>query len=121
MARVITLETDGSKGTLDTSIFSGGTSSLIGEAIISFPITTEENISKVTIPSLLITNSNFKSFNYFPLVSTDHQSLDDFDWDNLSFKIQNIIDQFSFDIVAIAQNQTWGDYNIKYIITWQIQ
>jgi len=63
-----------------------------------------------------ITNVNLKTVCLIPIVSNDHNSLDDFQWDELSFNIENIIDNTSFDIRANAPNGSWGNYNIKYLI-----
>lgn len=95
----------------------GGTS-ITGTAVMSFPAAgAQEDASKVTtVLNALITAANLKSVSFMPIVSADHDSLDDFAWDGLTFNIENIIDNVSFDIRATAPNGTWGDYNIKYLI-----
>ncbi len=72
--------------------------------------------AKTTIANLILTNSNFKSFSFFPKENTDH-NFDDFIAECVSFSISNIQDNVSFDIVASAPNNTWGKYKINYIIT----
>lgn len=74
-----------------------------------------DNNAKVTIASLLVTNSNFKSFSFVQKSNSDHD-LDDFFAEGITFSIQNIQDNTSFDIVASAPNNTWGKYKITYKI-----
>jgi len=69
----------------------------------------------LTIASLLITNTNIKSFSYVQKSNADHD-LDDFVGANIVFAIQNIQDNVSFDIVARVPNPTWGKFRIAYKI-----
>lgn len=87
-----------------------------GTAVLSFPETPEDSFAITTIANTSITNALVKSVSFIPLVSSDHDSLDDFQWDGLTFNIENIVDGVSFDIRATASNNTWGDYNVKYLI-----
>ena len=97
----------------------GGSNNFLNNTTtLSFPLLNEEDSTSVTISSLLITNTNFKGFSYIPLVSLDHDSVDDFQWDGLNFNIENIIDNVSFDIRGQSSNNTWGNYNIRYIIIY---
>jgi hypothetical protein len=75
----------------------------------------DDNIVK-TILNTQITNSRFLSFNYLPQ-ETSETSLDDFNLNGVSFNIENIIDNTSFDIRATAINSASGNYTIKYIVT----
>lgn len=75
----------------------------------------DDNIVK-TILNPQITNSRFLSFNYIPQ-ETFETSLDDFNLNGVSFNIENIIDNTSFDIRATAINSASGNYTIKYIVT----
>lgn len=70
----------------------------------------------LTIANLLITNANLKSFSYIEKSNINHD-LDDFVAEGVSFSIQNIQDNVSFDIVASVKNNTWGKYKITYKIT----
>lgn len=94
---------------------------LSGIAILSFPIATaqEEDTIVTTILSSLITNTNIKGSSFIPDVSSDHNSLDDFAWDKLTFNIENIVDGISFDIRATSTGDSWGDYQLKYLITYE--
>lgn len=96
----------------------GSVNVLTNNVTFSFPVLVEDESVLLTVLSVLITNSNFKSFSFLPLTSIDHENLDDFQWDNLGFNIENIIDNVSFDLRATSANQSWGNYNIKYIITY---
>jgi hypothetical protein len=84
------------------------------------PATTESGNAKVTIANLLITNANFRSFSFLPLENADHR-FDDFTVEDISFAIQNIQDNVSFDIAASAPKNTWGKYQIKYSIVINTQ
>ena len=110
---IIITKVNGAKGEPGTS-----SNIITNVAVLAFPTIQEDGSTTITIPSVLLTNANFKNFSYLPNVSTDHDSLDDFQWDELNFKIQNIIDNVSFDIVATSTQGTWGNYNIKYTITY---
>jgi hypothetical protein len=68
------------------------------------------------VVSATITNANVKTVSFVPLVSSDHDSLDDFQWDEIQFNVENIIDNTSFDIRATSSNNSWGSYNVKYLI-----
>jgi len=74
-----------------------------------------DGIATVTIPSLLVTNDNFKSFSYVAKENTDHDLID-FVAEGIIFSIQNIQNNVSFDIVASAPRSTWGKYKITYKI-----
>ena len=104
---------------LDTTGVGGGVVNVLTNNItFSFPTLIEDESVLLTVLSPLITNLNFKSFSFLPLISVDHENLDDFQWDNLQFNIENIIDNVSFDLRATAAKESWGNYNIKYIITY---
>lgn len=81
-----------------------------------FVFTSESDYSSVTIADTSITSAGIKSFSYIPIETTS-TSLDDFKLNGVSFTIQNIIDNTSFDIVANAINNATGTYTIKYLIT----
>jgi len=87
-----------------------------GTAVLSFPAAYEDSFAITTVLNSTITNALVKSVSFIPLVSDNHDSLDDFQWDGLTFNIENIVDGVSFDIRATASNNTWGNYNVKYLI-----
>lgn len=87
------------------------------ELDFGFQSSDEGDIAKVNIPNLLVTNANIKSFSFISKANSEHD-LDDFTAENVNFKIENIQDNVSFDIVGTAQpNNTWGKYLIKYMVT----
>lgn len=94
---------------------------LTGTATISFPTASEQEVDAVvlTILSAFITNTNIKGATFIPDISVDHESLDDFSWNKLIFNIENIVDGISFDIRATSAGDSWGDYQIKYLITYE--
>jgi len=77
----------------------------------------EDSISIVTIPSTLITNSNFKSFSVVN-IETSETSLDDFTLNAVTFGIEKIIDNTSFDIRGSSVNGASGTYSIKYTVLY---
>lgn len=93
----------------------GGVNVLSGTA--NFNFLQEYNTIVVTIASAAVTNANFKTFVPIPVESGD-TSLDDFALNGLTFWVENIIDNTSFDIRAIAQNNASGTYSINYKITY---
>ena len=80
------------------------------------PATTESGNAKVTVANLLVTNANFRSFSFLRQENADHR-FDDFTVEDISFAIQNIQDNVSFEIAGTAPQNAWGKYQIKYSIT----
>jgi hypothetical protein len=80
------------------------------------PATTESGNAKVSVANLLVTNANFKSFSFLRQENADHR-FDDFTIEDISFAIQNIQDNVSFEIAGTAPQNAWGKYQIKYSIT----
>ena len=117
----IAMASDGSgtftkTGTLDTDWTEDtGVSNTNGDVELDFGSLNEDGNASVTVSSLLVTNSNFKSFSYVAKSNSDHD-LDDFVAEGINFSIQNIQDNVSFDIVASAPRGTWGKYKITYKI-----
>ena len=86
---------------------------LSGSSVFDFG---NENDSVVnTILSASITNNTLKSAT-FVNVGTTETSLDDFVLNGVSFNIENIVDNVSFDIRATAINNASGNYTINYKI-----
>ena len=82
-----------------------------------FPFGNEDDSSISTISSALITSANIKGATFIP-TETSESSLDDFSLASMTFSIQNIIDNTSFDIRAVAPNNATGNFTIKYIINY---
>ena len=93
----------------------GSGSSLSGTTTLGFG--SEEDGAVRTVASALITNANIKSFTVIP-TAAGNISLDDFKLNGLTFNIENIVDNVSFDIRGNASNNASEDYTIKYIITY---
>ena len=93
-----------------------GGSKLKGSSIFNF--TTGETDTVInTISSTLITNNGINGILFRPSGTTE-TSLDDFTLNGLSFNIENIIDNTSFDIRANAANNATGNYTINYSISY---
>lgn len=118
----IAMASDGSgtftkTGALDTDwTLDTGVGEVSGDVELDFGnIQGGDGNATLTIASLLVTNTNIKSFSYVQKSNADHD-LDDFVGANIVFAIQNIQDNVSFDIVARVPNPTWGKFRISYKI-----
>lgn len=110
MATVLTLS---ASGRIEEQQVSVG-SSIVGTAIINFG---NENDSAITtVLSAILTNSNIKGISFIPQ-ETSETSLDDFSLNGVTFSIENIIDNVSFDIRGTAVNSASGNFTVKYLIT----
>jgi hypothetical protein len=49
-------------------------------------------------------------------VATADHDPDDYQWDNISGYVSNIVNGVSFDIIGVAPNGSWGDYVFNYVI-----
>lgn len=92
---------------------SGSGSLITNTSVLNFE--SEEDTAVNTVANLLVTNANVKSVSFIPTETTE-TSLDDFKLNGVSFNIENIIDNTSFDIRGTAVNNASGNYTIKYII-----
>ena len=117
MAKLVTLENDGSKSTLDSNTLggTGGLSTISGTLNSNFSFENDSVIT--TVLSAVITNANLKTFFYLPQ-ETSETSLDDFKLNGVVANIENIVDNVSFDIRFSATNNASGIYTIKYIINY---
>lgn len=98
-------------GVVQTFNLKGSSSSISGTANFDFGI--EDDTLVVTVLNTNLTNANFKAFSFIPK-ETSTTFLDDFSLNGLSFNIENIINNVSFDIRAKAQNNASGIYQIEY-------
>ena len=94
----------------------GSVSVITDTATFNFGVEQDEIIN--TVLNALLTISNFNSFS-FVAINTTETSLDDFKLNGVDFNIENIIDGVSFDIRATSSNNASGTYTIKYFITYQ--
>ena len=111
MATVLTLSTTGRIEEQNVSLGS----SIIGTAIVNFG--NENNSAFTTINNNSLTNANILSYSFIPQGTTE-TSLEDFSLNGVTFSIQNIIDNVSFDIVGSAVNDASGNYTVKYLIAY---
>jgi hypothetical protein len=97
----------------------GGVTVIAGSANLDYDFSTsgEGDYATVTIADSILTNTNFTSFSYLPVANSSHDLID-FVIEGLNFKISNIIDNTSFDIVSTCKNNTFGIYNISYKIIY---
>ena len=101
-------------GSGDLSISGGAGTLYSGTSILNF--TNESDSVILTVTSASINNTNIKSFSYI-CTDTTETSLDDFTLNGVTFNIENIIDNTSFDIRGSSINGASGNYTIKYLIT----
>jgi len=97
------------------SASSGGTMPTVVAGLTSFNFGNEEDSVVSTIADLTITSTTVISALFFPQ-ETSATSLDDFKLNGVSFSLENIVDNTSFDIRATAANNASGTYTIKYIL-----
>lgn len=110
MATVLTLS---ASGRIEEQQVSVG-SSIVGTAIVNFG---NENSSAITtILNAVLTNSSVQGASFLPQ-ETSETSLDDFSLNGVTFNIENIIDNVSFDIRGTAINDASGNFTVKYIIS----
>ena len=94
---------------------SGG--GISGQATVDFgPITTEDSIATVTVSTASVTTTSIIQVSPAGVATADHDP-DDYQWDNISAYVSNIINGISFDIIGVAPNGSWGDYKFNYLIT----
>jgi hypothetical protein len=101
-----------------TYILSTGTGSGLSQisATGTFVFTLEDNVVVNTILNANLTNSNFRAFSVIHAETGSLTSYDDFTLNGVSFNIENIIDNTSFDIRASSVNNATGTYTITYKI-----
>lgn len=102
-----------------TSLGGGGGGSTVYEitATTTFTFTSESSTVVNTVLNGSLTSTNFKSATFIPQETTA-TSLDDFEINGLTFTIENIINNTSFDLRATAANNATGVYLVTYKITY---
>jgi hypothetical protein len=111
MTTVLTLSASGKIEEQNVSLGS----SITGTAIVDFG--NENNSATITVMNAILTNIDIKSISFLPQ-DTSETSLEDFSLNGVTFSVQNIIDNVSFDIVGTATNEASGNYTVKYLITY---
>ena len=90
-----------------------GSTYITGTAIVNFG--SENDFAVTTVSNASITNTGIKNYSFVPQDTTD-TSLDDFSLNGVSFSIENIVDNTSFDVRGTAVNNASNNYTIKYLI-----
>jgi hypothetical protein len=85
-----------------------------GNSILNFDGEQDKAIN--TIANTSITLAGIKSISFIPIETTE-TSIDDFTLNGVDFKVVNVIDNLSFDIIGSAVNNASGNYTVEYIIT----
>lgn len=92
---------------------SGGSTLISGTLVFDFGVETDYSVQ--TVLSTVITDLNIKSISFIN-IETSETTLDDFSLNGVSFNIENIVNNVSFDIKGNATNNASGNYTIKYLI-----
>jgi hypothetical protein len=95
----------------------GGTTLYTISATSTFTFTNEELSVVNTISNASLTNINLISFSVINS-ETSGASLDDFTLAGMTFHIENIINNTSFDIRATSTNGATGVYTITYKVIY---
>lgn len=90
-----------------------GSTYITGTAIVNFR--SENDFAVTTVSNASITNTGIKNYSFVPQDTKD-TSLDDFSLNGVSFSIENIVDNTSFDVRGTAVNNASNNYTIKYLI-----
>jgi len=101
------------KDYVDTAISAALPSYISGTAVLNF--SSETDYVVMTVLNTLITNTGIKNVTFIPQ-ETLVTSLDDFSLNGVSFSIENIVDNVSFDIRGTSINNASNNYTIKYLI-----
>jgi hypothetical protein len=105
-------------GNTNWSLASGATS-VNGTTVLNFGSESDRVVNTITVldnPLVAsVTNANFKMVSFMNTETTE-TSLNDFTINGVSFNIENIVDNTSFDIVGSAVNNASGNYTIQYFI-----
>lgn len=80
-----------------------------------FNFINEDDSVVITILNPDISSIGFITFSYLPIATTE-TSLDDFKLNGVTVQMENIVNNVSFDLRAIAQNNASGKYVVNYYI-----
>lgn len=100
-------------------ILASGATSVNGTTVLNFGSESDRIVNTITVldnPLVAsVTNANLKMVSFMN-TETIETSLNDFTINGVSFNIENIVDNTSFDIVGSAVNNASGNYTIQYFI-----
>lgn len=106
--------TDNGTGTVTIDAPGGGATA--GQATVDFgAVTQEDSIARVTVANAAALSSSIINVSPAGIATADHDP-DDYQWDNISGYVTNIVDGVSFDIIGVAPNGAFGDYAFNYAI-----
>lgn len=102
-------------GKLDWS--GGGSSTTVntGTATVNFGASSQESSNAtVTVSNPSVQSGSVIIVSPAGTSTADHDP-DDYQWDNISAYVTNIVAGVGFDVVGVAPNGSWGRYNINYL------
>jgi len=104
-------------GKLETSSPQGGGGSTVsGQANVNFgAVSQEDSYAKVTVLTASVLTASIVSVTPSGVATVDHDT-DDYNVENISGYVSNIVNGVSFDIIGVAPNGSWGQYKFNYII-----
>lgn len=103
----------------DAWTLASGATSLNGTTVLNFGDESDRVVNTITVldnPLVAsLTNANIKTVSFIN-IETIETSFNDFTINGVTFNIENIQDNTSFDIVGSAINNASGNYTVKYLI-----
>jgi len=100
-------------GSGDLTVSGGGVS---GQALVDFGSSAGENsIARVTVNTASALTTSIITVSPSGVTTAEHDP-DDYQWDNISGYVSNIVNGVSFDIVGVAPNGSFGNYSFNYLI-----
>ncbi len=99
---------------IQISATSGG--GVAGQATVDFgAVSQEDSIARTTVATASALSSSKILVSPAGIATADHDP-DDYQWDNISGYVTNIVNGVSFDIIGVAPNGAYGDYAFNYAI-----
>lgn len=100
----------------DTEISASGSGGVSGQALVDFGSSTGENsIATTTVSTASALTASIITVTPSGTTTAEHDP-DDYQWDNISGYVSNIINGVSFDIIGVAPNGSFGNYRFNYVI-----
>lgn len=94
----------------------GGGGAISGQATVNFGAsTTETSIARVTVNTASVATGSIVMVSPAGISTATHDP-DDYQWDNISGYVSNIVNGVSFDIIGVAPNGSFGEYVFNYVI-----
>lgn len=87
-----------------------------GQATVDFgAVTVENSIARVTVNTAAALTASIIMVSPSGVATATHDT-NDYQWDNISGYVSNIVNGVSFDIVGVAPNGSFGTYVFNYVI-----